>query len=452
MPSLSARLQLTACAVSLLCCATLCQAAAPAAEPVPLVQTGDRIAIFGDSISTGKGYGFIAVDLMNKALPELKLTAFDHGHPGWRSDHALAVVDKVLADKPTLVTIMFGTNDIGQRGARGITDLPEHLGKLVARFKAAGVRIVLLTPPYNSSANPNGAALNAAGIPRMGEAVFALGKAEQLPVFDMFTAMKAAESAGKAKDPTLEMFGQPGDCHPNRTGHELMGAALADFLLGRAAPQHATFVWKNPGTPRAVATHAAAIPDLAKPFPGEVTMRINTREQALEPGRWKNPEELSAGAKAVWNDTGLCVEVAVTDTTAFAGAKQPAWGDDGIEFFVDVRSADKRDVAYSPGYFQFLVPRTAADGPTPLYPGGMDELKLENAKAWCGHTEKGYVIRFFLPWAALHFNPAGATDIGLDIALNNKTDEKTGRYKMLWRGAGDDYLNAGATGVLELKP
>ena len=43
-----------------LCCIGACLALAITAFSVetPLVKIGDRIAIFGDSISTGKGYGY----------------------------------------------------------------------------------------------------------------------------------------------------------------------------------------------------------------------------------------------------------------------------------------------------------------------------------------------------------------------------------------------------------
>lgn len=432
-----------------LCCGCLC-VLAQAAESVPLVRPGDRIAIFGDSISAGKGYGFIAADLVNKALPDLKLEAFAHGHPGWRSDQALTVVDAVLADKPTVVTIMFGTNDIGQRGARGIADLQENLGRLVARFKAAGVRVILLTPPYTSPTTRIGAELNAAGLPRMGEAVVALGQAEQVPVFDMFAAMGTEDTAEKAKNPSAHMFSAPGDCHPSPFGHQVMGAALAQFLLGKPGLARTPFAWKYGKAPHAKATRVTAPPHLATPFPGAVTMRVDQRDQVLEPERWRGAEALSAAGKAVWDDTNLFVEVEVTDATRFPGTQQPAWGDDGIEFFVDTRPAAKRDVAYAPGYFQFLVPCTPESGPTPLYAGGMDEFKPETARGWCGRTANGYIVRIAVPWALLRVKPGETTDIGLDIALNDKTGEKTGRYKMLWRGAGDDYTNAGATGTLEL--
>ena len=43
--------------------------AAAAVELLPRVNPGDTIAVFGDSISTGNGYGYHAVRLLNEAHP-----------------------------------------------------------------------------------------------------------------------------------------------------------------------------------------------------------------------------------------------------------------------------------------------------------------------------------------------------------------------------------------------
>lgn len=428
---------------------------APGQAGEPLVRPGDRIAIFGDSISTGKKtYGFVAVEIINEARPEFKLTAFNHGHPGWRADQALKAVDAVLKDKPQVVTIMFGTNDLGQKGAKGTAELAGHLQKLIDRFQAAGIRVILLTTPYTSGDKRWPASLNRTGLPRMGTAVFALGKKNSLPVFDMYAAMKTAEAKARKTDPAFQMFNRPGDCHPNRTGHRLMGEALAPFLLGQEGPAHVPFTWTWPGKPVAAAGQATAPLELGAEdcaFPAGDVMALKEDGQILEPDRWTGPEDLSAQARAAWDETCLYVEVAVTDDIVLAGPKPPAWGHDGIEFFFDVRPEAKRDVAYSPGYFQMLVAAAPEDGPTQAYGGGMDQMDATVVKAWSFRTEKGYLLRFALPWSALRFTPQKGGHIGFDFAINDRDEEKKGRYKALWRGLGDDYNDAGSTGKLILK-
>jgi len=115
------------------------------AEPVSLVKPDDRVLIFGDSISSGKGHGFFAIEMLNPEQLDLKLVWLDHGHPGWTAKLAASVIDKVLAEKPTLVVIMFGTNDLGYDGAKGISEIRERISALAEPLLKAGVRVVLLT-------------------------------------------------------------------------------------------------------------------------------------------------------------------------------------------------------------------------------------------------------------------------------------------------------------------
>jgi len=421
-----------------------------------LVRSGDRIAIFGDSISTGvKGtYGFVAVELINRKHPELALTALNHGHPGWRADQALKAVDAVLADKPQVVTIMFGTNDLGQKGAKGVAELAGHLQKLIDRFGAAGVRVVLLTTPYTSGDRLWGQSLNEAGLPQMGEDIFALGKKNGLPVFDMYAAMKTAELKARKADPEFMMFGAPGDCHPNGDGHRIMGEALMSFLLGNEVPPHEPFVWRYSGTPSAAAGRIDRPFDLngaTLTFPDSTPMLLEAREQILEPDRWTGPKDLSARALAGWDQRSLFIEVRVKDDIVLPGTKQPAWGHDGIEFFLDVRPEAERSVAYSPGYFQLFVGVVEQDGPTQAYCGAMDTLDADALQAWSSRTEDGYTLRLAVPWSELRSEPTPGDTVGLDYAINDRDEGDKGRHKALWRGAGDDYTNAGATGKLILE-
>ena len=173
-------------------------ALAPAwADPVVLVQPNDRILIFGDSISVGKGYGYQAVQMLNQDQPNMKLTWIEHGHSGWTAKTALTILNDVLAKKPTLVTIMFGTNDLGSGGAKGVVALKDRIRALVEPLLKAGVRVVLLTPPYMSDTTPHSKEFNRSALPRMGDEIIALGAELNVPVFDMFTFMKQADAAGQ---------------------------------------------------------------------------------------------------------------------------------------------------------------------------------------------------------------------------------------------------------------
>jgi len=415
-----------------------------------LVQPNDSILIFGDSISVGKGYGYQAVKMLNQDQPDLKLTWIEHGHSGWLAKTAVTALADVLAKQPTLVTIMFGTNDLGSGGAKGVIELKNRIRALVEPLLKAGVRVVLLTPPYMGDTTPHSKEFNRSALPRMGEEIIALGKELTVPVFDMFTAMKQAEMAGQAQDPMFRMFNAPDLLHPNATGHQLMARALADFLLGKSTVNHTPFVWHYSGTPTATATFAEKPADAAA-VRGVQPMVLNRRDQVNDLDRWKGPADLSAIGYAAWDQTALYLTVDVTEDVVMAGAKQPAWDYDGIEFFFDTRPRNQRDVVYAPGYFQMLVGVSTTNGPAPVTCGGMDKLDATAVTATCRRSDGKYRLQVTVPWEQLRFTPTSNAELGFDFALNHKNQVDKPRYKALWRGQGDDYINAGATGVLRLQ-
>ena len=415
----------------------------------PLVRPGDRIAVFGDGISTGKGYGFLAVELMNRDRPELKLTWIDQGHPGWTAELAPAGVPQLLAEKPALVTVMFGTEDLEKEGARGVAGIRERLRQLVQPLRKAGVRVVLLTPPYASCDTVRGAEMDRASLPRMAEEVLALGKEEDVPVFDMFTAMRLAEAKVRAADPAFQMFMARGDTQPNAIGNKIMARALANFLLGKSAPPRVPFVWKAPGAPVASVVRVERLPDAA--FALAPPLVLDRKEQIAEPQRWRGAADLSAPAFAARDATNLYLLVDVVDDVVMPGPKPPAWDYDGIEFFFDARPAEKRDVAYAPGYFQILVGVPAAGDTAPVTCGSMDKLDAKTIQATCRRTSMGYTLRVTIPWPQLKFKPVLGATLGFDFVIHDKDAAAEPCYKAFWRGAGDDDVNAGSLGVLKFE-
>ncbi len=425
------------------------------ATPVqkPLVQANDRVMILGDSISTGRGYGWTAVTLINKENPNMKLTWLEHGHPGWLTKHAMTVLDDIISKKPNVITIMFGTNDLGSGGAKGVTEIKERMRTLIIPLMKAGIKVILLTTPYSSDATPYSHELNISSLPRMGEYLIELGKEMSVPVFDMYTYMKKADEEGRAKDPNFMMFGGIGDCHPNSVGHQLMGRALADFLMGKSTVIHKPFVWKYSSKPLAVTKFTKN----AEPFTtiqgirGIKPLILNNINQVVEPARWKGCDDLSATTFSAWDNNNLYLTVDVTDDVILASDKQPAWNFDGIEFFFDSRPEKMRTVEYTPGYYQMLVAVPMTDGPAPVACGGMDTFDPTAITATCTRKDGQYHLQITIPWKQLKFIPKKNSNIGFDFAINDKDQLDKNRYKAAWRGNGDDYVNAGSTGKLKLE-
>jgi hypothetical protein len=103
--------------------------------------------------------------------------------------------------------------------------------EIVARLKAAGVRVVLLTPGMvDETVAPHlGAAeYNKKGLRILADEVLKLAAAEQLPVFDIHRLMNEVDQAGKAADPKFCMV--PDSVHPDPAGHLVMAFGLLQAL------------------------------------------------------------------------------------------------------------------------------------------------------------------------------------------------------------------------------
>ena len=97
-----------------------------------------------------------------------------------------------------------------------------------------------------------------------------------------------------------------------------------------------------------------------------------------------------------------------------------------------------------------LVAGPLTAGPAPVACGNLDQCDTAAVAATCTRGAGRYRLQVAIPWAALHFTPTRGAKLGFDFAVNDKDTPDKPRYKALWRGQGDDYMNAGATGTLLL--
>lgn len=199
-----------------------------------ILRKNDRVVFLGDSITEQQLYTNYVETYLAGRYPELKLTFFN---AGWGGDTApggcLRLERDVLALKPTVVTICYGMND-GQycppTEAIRNTFLA-GMKELVARLKAAGVRVVLLTPGMvDETVAPHLAAVeyNARGLRILADEVLKLAGAEQLPVGDLHALMNEVDRKGKAADMKFCMI--PDAVHPDPAGHLVMAFGLLQAL------------------------------------------------------------------------------------------------------------------------------------------------------------------------------------------------------------------------------
>jgi lysophospholipase L1-like esterase len=121
---------------------------APARPKQPLLRTGDRLAICGDSITEQKLYSRIMETYLTVCVPELNVTVRQYGWSGEQAGGFLhRMTNDVLRFNPTIATTCYGMND-----HRYVPYTPEigdayraNMGDVVRSFQAHGVRVVLGT-------------------------------------------------------------------------------------------------------------------------------------------------------------------------------------------------------------------------------------------------------------------------------------------------------------------
>jgi lysophospholipase L1-like esterase len=206
---------------------------------IPLSGPPVKIVALGDSITRAERAGVGPTEtfawMLGAELRSLGVNAetVNVGIGGERTDQALARLDQqVLALKPNVVTIMYGTNDsyvdIGAKAPRLTKEqYAANLRELVKRLRAAGIEPILMTPPRWGKEARNGANEN----PNVRLAEYAascreVAKSEQAALVDHFAAWTEAESKGE------DIAGWTTDqCHPNPRGQRILTDTLLPVVL-----------------------------------------------------------------------------------------------------------------------------------------------------------------------------------------------------------------------------
>lgn len=190
-----------------------------------------RIVTLGDSITKGVRPGVKREDtfayLLEQVLNKegIKAEVINIGIGGENSAQALARLDKaVLALKPEIVTIMYGTNDSwvdkGKSEPRLTKDeFRANLGKLVMQMRKAGITPILMTEPrFGDKHDPNGAGQNPNKVLEEYIKICREVAADlKTPLVDHFAHWSKANAGG-----TDVGTWTTDQCHPNRKGMEEM--------------------------------------------------------------------------------------------------------------------------------------------------------------------------------------------------------------------------------------
>ncbi len=192
---------------------------------------GVEIVTLGDSITKGSRPG---VRQDQTFAARLERTLLDRGHPvrvtnvgigGERTDQALARLERdVIARKPRIVTIMYGTNDSyvdqGKSDSRITAEqYRDNLQTIIAKLKDAGIQPVLMTEPrWGKTATPNGAGEHPnLRLEKYLDECRTVAKELKVPLVDHYTHWSTAENEGQVLGAWTT-----DQCHPNAAGHRIL--------------------------------------------------------------------------------------------------------------------------------------------------------------------------------------------------------------------------------------
>lgn len=197
-----------------------------------------KIVTLGDSITHGTRPGVkdneTFASLLQPALrkQDVAVEVTNVGIGGERTDQALKRLHKIIALKPHLVTIMYGTNDsyvdIGKKQSRITSEAyGKNLSEIIARLRKAGITPVLMTEPrWGKKASSNGVGEHPnLRLQKYMKVCRTVAHKTKTPLVDHFKKWTAEEKAGK------NIGGWTTDqCHPNPAGHRILAELMVPII------------------------------------------------------------------------------------------------------------------------------------------------------------------------------------------------------------------------------
>ncbi len=216
-----------------------------------LVQSGQNIAAavdttaaevtivtLGDSITKGVRTGVTDTETFSAVIQRrlrehgINATVINKGIGGERTDQALKRLSQIIALKPNIVTVMYGTNDSYVDKGKSESRLTpaayrSNLVEIIRRLRDADIRPVLMTEPsYAVRTNPNGLGEH----PNLRLTEFMaicreVARQQNVTLIDQFEDWTTAEANGQI----LQEWTTDG-CHPNPQGHLRMAGLMEPVL------------------------------------------------------------------------------------------------------------------------------------------------------------------------------------------------------------------------------
>lgn len=210
-----------------------------------------RVVCFGDSVTgvyyhTGSRRAY--TDMLGIALRRQQagadVTMINAGISGHTTVNGLARIDQdVLAQQPTLVTVMFGLNDMTRVP---LDQYRDNLKTIIARCRAGDAEVLLCTPNnvVTTSGRPTEKLIQYC------DAVRAVGRELEVPVCDCYRNFDVLRD----QDALAWRLLMSDAIHPNMDGHKRIAEQLAASITG----QSVSLADVPPPAPALVRTRALA--------------------------------------------------------------------------------------------------------------------------------------------------------------------------------------------------
>jgi lysophospholipase L1-like esterase len=189
-----------------------------------------KIVCFGDSVTgvyyhTGgrRAYTDMLGIALKKAYPKADVTMINAGISGHATTNALERIERdVLKHKPTLVTAMFGLNDMVRVP---LDQYRANLSKIIDQCQGAGAEVLLCTPNnvITTSGRPTEKLVTYC------DAIRTAGKDRGIPVCDTYAAFEALRS----EDALAWRLLMSDEIHPNMDGHKRIAEIIAKSISGK---------------------------------------------------------------------------------------------------------------------------------------------------------------------------------------------------------------------------
>ena len=189
-----------------------------------------RVVCFGDSVTglyyhTGgrRAYTDLLGIALRRLCPRADVTTINAGISGHTTRDALARIDKdVLAHDPSLVTVMFGLNDMTRVP---LDEYRTNLKTIIEKCRGVGARVVLCTP--NSVITTDSRPVEK--LEQYCDVVREVAAETNTALCDTYAAYQAL----REQDPLAWRLLMSDEIHPNHDGHKVIAEQIAKTITGR---------------------------------------------------------------------------------------------------------------------------------------------------------------------------------------------------------------------------